>query len=446
MKRLKVRQSLLTLETLEDRTLLAGMIDEAEYSAAFDVVGRDSVGFSFRPPVLDSMDDEVAEWVGQGDAELTVYVDRLPEAIDTLSFSGFSAVRVIGEGDLNIVSAENVDVLDLDADFAKGEGGLHTDNVDSIIFGGAVPAFMLLQGDEIAVEIEKEFDGSLTSLVRANALDVLVRNPIGPSDVGLQLTQLPDADGGPLVLSLINVDQTNLSLSGTIVDADDVALGVEEELSEESLNRILEALGFLAESEILFDDGEYESLRTAVLELANVQGELSDDSLGDAESILLMALNADGQEKSGLFSYSDGSAEKLRHSIQDDLTVLPSQQGLELKETETGLKVFVLQDSERQDVSQLSLDETVLDFVLDDGAVSLNENASAGETLKPSSSTVNVIEGLVALLSRTQSAGEALRTHLLDQLSAEVTPGAQVGLVVDGARGAVRKDFIQRGS
>ena len=448
MKRQKVKAGLLSLETLEDRTLLAGLFDEGDYLNAFATNNGTAI-FSFLPdPNSDSPGDEIAIWEGDDSAELIIYGDRLPEEIGTLMFSNLSIVTIVGEREPGIVWAGDVDVLALDFDPSGSswseDGALHTDNVDLIRFASDTPGFMSLIGDEITIEAPQGLTAGFgLMIVSANVLEIVASEQVPLNSNRTQLVQTPDADGGPLVLSLINIEPSSLSLSGDLVDIEDSAIGTNDELSEEARERVLEALDLLAENESLFDTEEYEEIRTALLALVNVEQGDSDDLAG-SESLLLTGLEGDRFELPEAYDDTDVADNDPARFAESDLDVRSSQTGVEMKETETGLKVFVLADENADSTGSLAEGAATANLTIE--YASQIDFAEESESSPKAQDSLGMLDSLVALLSRTSTAGEALRNHLLNQIANELTPGGQTGLLVDGSRGVVRKDFIQRGS
>ena len=210
------------LETLEDRTLLAGIVDPAleGYQAAWGNNELVEVGYL----AVNHDNPDTFERVGFKGLEgtettLVVNTDLLPSTVTQLFFESLSNVQIVGERNIGLVYAQDLLSLDIQVDVELGSSlshpsSLFTINVPQIELGGETPNFMLLKGEKISVNASDDnfdLDGilaqakELTLMVGGSPVDLqeidlfrfTPQDPIEGEVLGSE-TDVPDAGDDPL--------------------------------------------------------------------------------------------------------------------------------------------------------------------------------------------------------------------------------------------------------
>ncbi len=420
------------LETLEDRTLLAGIVDPAleGYEAAWGNNELVEVGYL----AVNHDNPNTFERIGFKGLEgtettLVVNTDLLPSTVTQLFFESLANVQVVGERNIGLVHAQDLLSLDIQVDVDLGErdnfsSHLFTIDVPQIELGGETPNFMMLKGEKISVNASGD-DFELDGII-AQAEDLSFSTDGNPLDPQVLSSQ---------VLSLLRLatplDPVETEVLGSETDVPDVG---DDPLSDDDLLLILQAIDLLTQTNGL-GLGDFETIRLALVEMSSNVSE--DFEIAGSDPIVLSGeflgsnqLEFEAQSE-GVIDFYDFS------NFSGDVRLVPQDSAL--SENLDGLaQTFNIEEAF---IGPLLPDQgtELLEFLdLDTSKRSLEKPL----ILESSEPLFDVVSNqLLELVARSQATVTTLKQHVLSKIADEFTPGERVGLIVDTKGPTLKRAF-----
>ncbi len=413
------------LETLEDRTLLAGLVDPAleGYEVAWG--NNEGVDVSYTPVSFDDPDtQERLSFSGSEETDLIVNVDLLPETVTQLFFSSMANVQIVGERDIGLVYAQDLQSLDIQTDVELDSSSdffshLFTVDVPSITFGGETPNFMLLEGDSVTLNSSVDDFGQDGIVARVKNLEFFAGGvSVASEDISLvRLATLPD---DPVEVDVSDPGSVEPEIVESPLDSDELLL----------IQQAIELLDNANGSGV----SDIESIRLALIEVSQGAQDSEDPQTLDFELTILSQ------------NYS------IAGSLQFDTETVFTDSGFstEYASSDPFIETSEILPVENSigDISIFIEEPAFIGPVLPEGALTqpaileftpTEESAVQEQHLQPTIETAT--DKLFALVAKTQTAASSLKSHVLSKIADEFTPGERVGLIVDTKGPTIKRSF-----